>query len=223
LSQLTISHFSDVLCVWAYAAQIRVQELQEQYPDQVVFTFHNFSVFGDVPAKMEAQWAARGGIEAYAEHVQAVAAGFDHITVHPDVWRISAPASSLPAHLFLAAVQLLEEGDPELTGVRQAFDSLMRAAFFECNLNISNNDVLTELVAEAGLPVDTVLGYLRDGLAHARLATDYQLAKESQVRSSPTMIFNEGRQMLAGNVGYRVLEANIKELVAGPVDQQSWC
>jgi len=223
MEQVKISHYSDVLCVWAYVAQVRVHELQSQFPDQVVFSFHNFSVFGDVATKMQQQWSDRGGLEAYAGHVREVAEQFDHVKLHPDVWRANAPASSMPAHLYLAAVAQLEDDDSELKGVRQAFDALLRAAFFECNLDISNNDILTDLVAEAGLPVDTVLGLLRDGKAHAVLAKGHQLAKESQVRSSPTMIFNEGRQTLAGNVGYRVLEANIKELAADPGDQQSWC
>lgn len=33
---------------------------------------------------------------------------------------------------------------------------------------------------------------------------------------SPTLIFNEGRQRLNGNVGYRVIEANIRELRHNP-------
>jgi hypothetical protein len=34
---------------------------------------------------------------------------------------------------------------------------------------------------------------------------------------------NEGRQRLNGNVGYRVLEANIRELLNHPAGEQSWC
>ena len=30
-------------------------------------------------------------------------------------------------------------------------------------------------------------------------------------------------QMLTGNVGYRVLEANVRELLHNPGGQQSWC
>ena len=45
----------------------------------------------------------------------------------------------------------------------------------------------------------------------------------SGVWSSPTMTFNEGRQTLAGNVGYRVVEANVRELIRNPHDQASWC
>jgi len=37
------------------------------------------------------------------------------------------------------------------------------------------------------------------------------------------LLFNEGRQVLTGNVGYRVIEANVRELLRVPVDQSSWC
>jgi hypothetical protein len=43
------------------------------------------------------------------------------------------------------------------------------------------------------------------------------------VRASPTMTFNDDRQILSGNVGYRVLEANVRELSRSPNNQQSWC
>jgi hypothetical protein len=35
---------------------------------------------------------------------------------------------------------------------------------------------------------------------------------------------NDGRQKLYGNVGFRIIEANIQELLRAPVgDQASWC
>jgi hypothetical protein len=43
------------------------------------------------------------------------------------------------------------------------------------------------------------------------------------VTVSPTLIFNEGRQRLNGNVGYRVIEANIRELLHNPSGELSWC
>jgi hypothetical protein len=44
------------------------------------------------------------------------------------------------------------------------------------------------------------------------------------VKGSPTMILNQGRQKLFGNVGYRIIEANIQELLREPnPDQASWC
>jgi len=64
---------------------------------------------------------------------------------------------------------------------------------------------------------------LASGAAHARLTDDLAIAAQGAVRASPTLIFNDGRQVLSGNVGYRVLEANIRELLRSPGVQQSWC
>ena len=43
------------------------------------------------------------------------------------------------------------------------------------------------------------------------------------MRASPTMLLNEGRQQLTGNVGYRVIEANVRELLESPDAKLSWC
>jgi hypothetical protein len=34
---------------------------------------------------------------------------------------------------------------------------------------------------------------------------------------------NQGRQILYGHVGYRVLNANIEELLSHPENKASWC
>jgi hypothetical protein len=36
-------------------------------------------------------------------------------------------------------------------------------------------------------------------------------------------MLGEGRQKLYGNVGYRILEANIQEVLADPSERASWC
>jgi len=36
-------------------------------------------------------------------------------------------------------------------------------------------------------------------------------------------VLNEGRQKLYGNVGFRIIEGSIKELLADPGDRASWC
>jgi len=223
MPSLKIDHYSDVLCVWAYISQVRVKEACDNFPDDLIFSYHYFSVFGDVTNKMATQWAAKGGLDGYSDHVHELAAGFSHVHLHEQVWRDNVPNSSLPAHLFLSAAACLEQVDPAFTGAQQRLDSLVRTAFFELNLDPSDNDTLTQLVDEAMLPVDMLLSYMRSGEAHARLASGFQEAAAAGVRSSPTLTFNEGRQMLSGNVGYRILEANIQELLREPGDQQSWC
>ena len=52
---------------------------------------------------------------------------------------------------------------------------------------------------------------------------DYQQADTLKLRGSPSFVLNEGRQTLFGNVGYRVLQANVEELLNRPDTDASWC
>ena len=57
----------------------------------------------------------------------------------------------------------------------------------------------------------------------AALMADYQQAKLQSLKGSPTYIIDNGRQVLYGNVGYRVLLANIEEQLKTPANEASWC
>lgn len=222
---IAISHFSDALCVWAYISQIRIAELKANFPGQVELNYQFLQVFGDVGGKMASQWADRGGIEGYAAHVQEVAAQFDHITLSPRVWLDNTPTSSLPAHLVLCGLRALAGADPAGAPPDAAEQGLLaiRRAFFVEAIDVSSLPVLLELIGDAGLDTAGVQMTLATGLAHAGLSADLTAAAQAFVRASPTLTFNEGRQVLAGNVSYRVLEANIRELLQRPGDIQSWC
>ena len=220
-----IEHYSDVLCVWAFIAQKRVEELERAFPDRVRIDYRFLQVFGDVPGKMDSLWKDRGGLAGYAAHVQEVASGFDHVKLHPEAWLANTPASSLPAHLLLCGVKSLQKrsadpGDPELL---PRLMSALRQAFFVELRNVSEQATLLEVAEKAGVDMAALESALHSGAAHAQLAADLASANQAGVRASPTLRFNEGRQVLTGNVGYRVLEANIRELLRHPVDQQSWC
>ncbi|HYA66762.1 MAG TPA: DsbA family protein, partial [Burkholderiaceae bacterium] len=81
----TVCYFSDVLCVWAYAAQIKLDELRRQFDDQVRVEYQFLPLFGDVSARIDSRWADRGGAAGYARHVKQIAARFDHIEIHPEI------------------------------------------------------------------------------------------------------------------------------------------
>jgi predicted DsbA family dithiol-disulfide isomerase len=53
--------------------------------------------------------------------------------------------------------------------------------------------------------------------------SDYQQAKQKAIKRSPSYVIDGGRQTLYGNVGYRVLSANIEELLKSPANEASWC
>lgn len=218
-----ITHYSDALCVWAYISEIRCHELLERFRGQVVFDRRYFHVFGDVRGKMRASWADRGGLPGYAKHVREVVAGFPHVEVHPEVWQRDTPSSSMPAHLVLCGVRRLEQREEVESGSADALARAVRDAFFRDCVDVSVTQRLLEVAERAGIAASKLEPLLQDGRAHAALAVDLDGARDHAVRTSPTLLFNEERQRLTGNVGYRILEANVRELLERPEGQASWC
>jgi predicted DsbA family dithiol-disulfide isomerase len=221
---LSILFFSDILCVWAHLAELRLGEARRNFGAQIQFQYRFCQVFGDVPGKMATGWREKGGYDGFADHVQHVAAQYPEAPVHPRLWRDSQPASSNPAHVFLKAVQICEQEQSCAAGAFERGIRKVRDAFFVEGRNVAQREVLVDIVASLDAPVDVVCRLIDDGRAHAALAADYKEAETLGVKGSPTMSLNEGRQKLSGNVGYRIVEANIQELLREPnLDLASWC
>lgn len=218
MAALRIQHFSDVLCVWAYVGQIRIEELCRVFGDEVSLDYHFVPVFGDVQGRLVERWRDRGGLAAYSRHVREVASRFDHVAVHEDVWTHEVPASSFGCHQFLHAVQLAEG-----RGALERCAGALRRAFFTCVVDVGRRERQLEIAAAEGIDVGAVEAALDDGRAAALVARDVQLAREHGIDVSPSLLFNEGRQMLKGNVGYRVIEANVRELLSAEQAPLSWC
>ena len=92
---------------------------------------------------------------------------------------------------------------------------------FKEGADISRWDVLLGVAAQIGVPSAEVEKILGSGAAHAALCEDLDLARQHSIQASPTLLFNEGRQRLTGNVGYRSIEANVRELLEGAPGQLS--
>ncbi len=221
MTSIRIQHYSDILCVWAYVSQARLTELEDAFPDEVVIDYHWFHVFGDVRAKIFSNWREKGGAAGYGGHVRDVVARFGHVPVHEGIWAQQTPTSSMPAHLLLCAVRLLDDTDGNARVADVA--SAVRTAFFRDLIDVSNWAELIAIAEQTGLPARRLQASVDSGAAHAALAADLDLARDNNVRASPTLMFNEGRQRLTGNVGYRVIEANVRELLQTPAGGQSWC
>ena len=215
---LALTYYSDVLCVWAYISQARVDEVAVKFFDEVSIDYRFCSVFGDTAHKIGVGWAKRGGYEGFRNHLREAVSEFGHIKLHPEVWQRDRPASSTPAHLLIKAVQRVDE--------RQCRAVLheLRLAFFERCLDISRRSVLMATLEVVGVSVNDVREAIDSGMAHADLEADRRDQQILMVQGSPTIILNEGRQKLYGNVGYGVIEANIMELLRSPVaGAASWC
>ena len=218
-----ITYFTDSLCVWAYVSQVRMDELKANFKDAVEFDSRYFHVFGDVVNKIEATWRERGGFAAYRRHAREIVEKFGHVELHENTWNIDIPNSSMPAHLFLCAIRCAESSGGFAPGAGNRAAWAVRDAFFRHGRNVSQASVLLEIAESIGLPVAEIEDAMATGAAHAALASDLEIARAQSITASPTLLFNEGRQRLTGNVGYRIIEANIRELLERAPGQLSWC
>ena len=226
--QVSIMHFSDVLCVWAYLSQIRMDELNDTFAERINVQYHFIQVFGSVESKIEQNWGHRGGAGAYGKMVAELTSSFEHVDIHEDIWRQQRPTSSAPCHVFLKAAQRVEQKHclPLLETGKTISESLtwaMRTAFFRDLVDVSALSSQLEIAEELGLPLANIEAEIFSGAAYAALENDRQLKDNYRVVGSPTLVFNEGRQVIYGNVGYRVIEANINELLNQSGGLASWC
>lgn len=215
---ILIDYYTDVLCVWAWIAQPRLEELNRQWGDRIIIRHRFVDIFGDSHRKIAKQWGETDGFEKFGVHVVKSAAAFENLEVNPEIWTKVRPRSSLQAHLFLKAVALVtEEVRVEPVALR------IRQAFFLKARDINDYGTLIECAAAENIDEQLLKSALRDGSAMAALSDDQRSANALGVRGSPTWVLNEGRQLLYGNVGYRILHANIEELARRPKLEASWC
>lgn len=229
---IQIDHFSDVLCIWAYVAQIRVDEMIANYKDSITINYHFFPVFGCTAQRIGEGWKDRGGFEGYSRHVREIAERFEHIDINPNIWIDNAPKSSASCHHFLTAVRLLErEGtiscEPQdACNGRTLFEETVwhtRRAFFRDLLDVGLRKIQFDIAGQIGLPAAELEEKLNNGDAMAAMCRDNELRDQYRVEGSPTYILNNGRQKLYGDVGYKIIDANIREILNRGDDQLSWC
>lgn len=232
MSPVKVSYYSDVLCIWAYAAQRRLDQLAQKFGNKISIETHFCSVFPDAWSQIEEKWKTQGGFEGFNRHINEIALKFPHIEVHQRLWLETRPRTSASAHLFLKAIEVIEgdrngpEAKPlpylDRTSTHAAWE--LRRAFFASAKDISDWQVHTEVADLLGIDYRMVEERIRSSEAVAQLAVDYNLSQKNGVVGSPTFILNEGRQKLFGNIGYRLIEANVQELLRSPTeDEASWC
>lgn len=215
---VVIDYYSDILCVWAWIAQRRIEELNDKLLGKIELRYHYLDVFGDASNKIPNQWQDKGGFAGFSNHVQDAATPYPDAPINPELWKSVRPNSSANPHLVLKGIELT-------LGTKISIDValLFRQAFFIDGKDISQLAVLFTLIEKAGYNADGVKKSIDDGRAIAALMADYQQAKLLSLKGSPTYIIDNGRQVLYGNVGYRVLLANIEQQLKTPANEACWC
>jgi len=231
-NKIKLEYFTDVLCVWAYTSQIRLDELQTQFKGKIDISYHFLPIFGCTETRVIDGWKDKGGVDAFSQHIQTVCTQFPHISVHNKIWCDNMPKTSASVHLFFKAIQLLENNGqiPQQPvtqfGDKSVFEEFMwrtRLAFFAQAKNIALNSELFSIAQQLNLPIEKIETYLTNGEAMAALCRDIELKDKHAIEGSPTYLLNEGRQKLYGNVGYKIIEANLLEILEKPQNQASWC
>jgi predicted DsbA family dithiol-disulfide isomerase len=227
-SPVSISYFSDVLCVWAYVAQARLEALKQKFGQNIIITPYHVTLFGDTEQRIGQSWKKKGGFKGFNRHVLEVCEQFPHVELNPEVWMSCVPKSSGNAHLFLKAVQIATkgknrlEGSDELKQLKQ-IEWAIRLAFFRDGRDISNFEVLYDIAKQNNLSKASINTYLNDGSAVALFCTEFAMRENYKLEGSPTYVLNESRQKLFGNVGYRIIEANVAELLTNDhANRASW-
>lgn len=230
--RIRLYYFSDMLCVWAYLAQIRLDELITNYSENLDVSYHFMPVFGNTTHRIGEGWKDRGSFAGFSKHTHEVCEAYPHIKLHDDIWKINTPKTSATSHLFIKAVQVLVDNgilsnapNPDLKH-RTLFEEFIwqvRLAFFRDAKDISNIKILNEIALSLKIPVNEIQKAIDDGSALSELFRDVELKDEYGIEGSPTYILNEGRQKLYGNVGYRIIEANLQEILKQPDIEASWC
>lgn len=213
---LKLEYYSDILCVWAWIAQTRLDELQNNFADQITVKSHFINVFGDAPGKFATQWKDKGELSGYRAHLEEVIEPFG-LKIHKDTWRDTVPLSSLNAHLVAKAVENTTNEETLAQALRR-----IRQAFFEEAKDVSDFDSLIEIVSSLPLDSQELREEIATGRAASALMNDYKQAENLKLRGSPSFVLDGGRQILFGNVGYRVLHANVEELLASE-ENATWC
>ena len=228
-----IEYFTDILCVWAYIGQVRIDELLGKYGDKVKIEYRFCPVFSNTVQKITEGWGEKNGYFEFNRHLQQLSEKWLHIELNPKVWLHNQPASSVPVHIFIKAIQLLQERGEISSESLMQFDGRniveeaiwrLRRYFFKYAENVAHRNIQMRIAEELNLPQYEIQVLIDNGEAHAALYQDEQCKKKYHIQGSPTLVLNEGRQILYGNVGFRTMEANIKELMHQPAYYEaSWC
>lgn len=213
-----VEYYSDVLCVWAWIAQRRLDELRQHFGSQLALKVRYINIFGNTNFQIGEKWASKGGFDGFGQHVIDAAAPFPSAPVVDNIWQTVRPLSSTPAHTVLKAVQISHS-----TEAAEDFAFKLREQFFTVPLDIGQLSVLLDLADNEGLNIDLINATLNSGAAIADVMGDYHMAQSQGIKGSPSWVLDGGRQILYGNVGYRVLRANASELLNQPPEEASWC
>lgn len=203
-STVTIQYFTDPICSSCWGIEPQLRRLAVEYGAAVNVEYH---MGGLLPG-----WEGfnSGGISKPSD----VATHWDEVSQHykmpiiGDVWLEDPLASSYPPSIAFKAAELQDKQ------LAHAFMRRMREMVFLEKRNIARQDVINEAATQVGLDSARLESDMK-GAGDALFKADLALARASNVRGFPTMLFSnaEGqRQVVYGARSYEQLVEALKQL-----------
>ncbi len=202
---LRITAYSDYVCPWCYIGLQRIEQLQREFP--VAVEWRPFELHPETP-RTGAQLAGRLGsperARAYRDNILMLA--------HESGLDMRMPPAVANSHLALEAAEFARD--------HGGFDAYHRAlfhAYFEEGRDLGDADVLCEIARACGVDDQGLRQALADERYAARIDQITREARENEVVSTPTFVFDTGMDggfRLTGAQDYAVFASVTGRLLA---------
>ena len=182
--QVFVHH--DVLCVWSYIADLRLDAIRKELAELVRFRFCPFaSRAGDGPLLEQELEQARRNVESARQEQEG-----KRLSV--ELWRGSdPPRSSLPALVALEAARL------QGADAHHALLRAMQVAALEEGINVTRVDVAFELAGRVGLQMDRFAAAYGSPETKRLVIEEQRLAASRGVTETPSLAIG-GRWLVSG-------------------------
>lgn len=209
--KLTLYYVTDPMCSHCWAFEPTLNKLLVQYGH--LFNFQMvmgglLEEWGDSPID------PANGIYKPADvtpHWQEVG-NYSRMPIDGTIMEIDPVQSSFPASRLYKAIQLVDSPTSAIKFIR-----LVREAVFVFNKNISDNDVLKNIVEDLykednTIDIDSILNIANNDKGQTLLAEDFNLVQQLGVRGFPTIVIVNNENQGTKIVGARSLETYIEAI-----------
>ena len=198
---LRITAYSDYVCPWCYIGLQRIEQLQQEFP--VAVEWRPFQLHPETP-KTGAQLTGRLGsperARAYRDNILMLA--------HESGLDMRMPPVVANSHLALEAAEFARDH-----GGFDAFHRALFHAYFEEGRDLGDPEALCDIARGCGVDDQGLRQALADERYTARIDEVTRLAREDEVLSTPTFVF-EGGFRLTGAQDYAVFASVTGRLLA---------
>ena len=199
--KLHITAYSDYVCPWCYIGLQRIERLQREFPVEV--EWRPFELHPETPrtgADLRGRLGNSARAAAYTNNILALARDSE--------LPMRMPMVVANSHLSLEAAEFAREH-----GGFGAYHRALFRAYFEDARDIGDAEVLCELARSCGVDDQGLRQALADGRYAAAIDRITAEAREAEVLSTPTFMYEGGFQ-LVGAQDYEVFASVTARLLA---------